>query len=103
MRFYHILALAIASTVMASPAAIAEDVDVDVRSTDSDVAEAFESRVSPPWAFSVVKTTAFVGSNTKSHVRRTNACTVTARPPRIVARGWRATQRVHLVFTDNIY
>ncbi|CAH0042709.1 unnamed protein product [Clonostachys rhizophaga] len=44
MRFYHIFAFAIASTVMASPAAIAEVVDVDVRSTDSNVAEAFESR-----------------------------------------------------------
>ncbi|CAH0045911.1 unnamed protein product [Clonostachys solani] len=44
MQFYHILALAIAGTVLASPAAIAEEVDVDVRSTESKVAEAFESR-----------------------------------------------------------
>ncbi|CAG9977278.1 unnamed protein product [Clonostachys byssicola] len=44
MRFYHIFALAVAGTVMASPAAIAEDVDVDVRNTESKVPEAFESR-----------------------------------------------------------
>ncbi|VUC25849.1 unnamed protein product [Clonostachys rosea] len=44
MQFYHIFALAIASTVMASPAPAAKDMTVDVRTTDSQIAEAFDSR-----------------------------------------------------------